>query len=139
MWMGLENIRSLIIARDQNFTAKISINFTGDNSVYVGYLDHFHLAPESDNYMISFSGYRSDVDKPLPSPFSGNDYSVLTGRPFCTPDRDCGECATGSNSGWWFSQSCAGVNWNLPAGDLVWPNESQMLSVDRVFVDLMLL
>ena len=137
MWLGLENIHSLTTSGGRDYTAKVYVTFAGNNSSYIGYLDHFQLASESDNYTITFSGFRSDINKPLQNPFivAGKDYSIA-GRHFCTPDKDCEGCATNSNSGWWFSQSCAGTNWNLPAGELVWPNGTQLVPVDRVFVDL---
>ena len=138
MWLGLENIRSLITVGGRSYAAKISVTFTGDDSSYIGYLDHFQLASESEHYTMNFSGFRSDVNKPLRDAFTeiGSDCTII-GLPFCTPDQDCGECATNSNSGWWFSQSCAGVNWNLPADGLVWPNGSQMIPVDKIFVDVL--
>ena len=139
MWLGLENIRSLITVGGRSYVAKISVTFTGDDTLYIGYLDHFQLASESRNYTINFSGFRSDVHKPLQDAFTevGSDYDSIIGRHFCTPDQDCGECATKSNSGWWFSRSCAGVNWNLPADGLVWPNGSQMILVDKILVDVL--
>ena len=121
MWLGLENIRSLINVGGRSYATKISVTFTGDDFSYIGYLDHFQLASESEHYTMNFSGFRNDVNKPLLDAFTemGSDYNSIIGRHFCTPGQDCGECATNSDSGWWFSQSCAGVNWNLPANGLV--------------------
>lgn len=137
MWLGLEKIRYLLNIRGERFTAKISVTFINDDMSYNGYLDDFYIASEAENYKLTFSGFRTEVGRPLPDAFTGTGATeTINERPFCTLDRDCGECASKSNSGWWFSYSCVGININSPANVLVWPNGSQSIPVEKINIDI---
>ena len=134
MWLGLEKIRQLLNVGDRTYTMRIAINFEGEATVYDGYLDGIQIASEEENYTITYSSFRTEGVYPLSDVFSED--KSISGRPFCTPDRDCGDCAKNSNSGWWFSSDCTGVNLNLPADELVWPREDQITSVDKISIDI---
>ena len=135
MWLGLEHMRQLLNVGGRLYTARIAVHFIGDDRVYDGYLDGVHIASEEDDYRITYSNFRTDGLNNLPDAFSETGRGI-NGQPFCTPDRDCGECAKDSNSGWWFSTSCAGVNINLPASKLVWPINGEPAAIAKVTVDI---
>lgn len=138
MWLGLEKIRYLLNIREERFTARISVTFKGDDVSYNGYLDDFYIASEENDFKLTYSGYRTEEAHPLPDVFTETGTNdTINGRPFCSPDKDCGECARNSNSGWWFTRSCAGININSPANSMIWPNGSRSIPVEKIIIDIL--
>ncbi|XP_061196732.1 microfibril-associated glycoprotein 4-like [Saccostrea echinata] len=107
-WLGLEDLHA--ITSQGGYDLRIDMKYNSQ-SFYVQYSD-FTIAPESDNYRMSYSLFKAGS--------TGNDLSWHNGQPFTTFDRDNDaneekyddpNCATAFYGAWWYA-SCHNSNLN---------------------------
>ena len=140
-WIGLENLRSILLNRDCSYTAHVTVYFVNETIRYEGLYNNIFVASEKENYTLTYTDFRVDLnisENALEDGFSGSGFNdSINGQPFCTVDRDCWGCSVNSNSsGWWFNSGCSYVNPAAPLDDMVWPRNSSLESVEIIFIRL---
>ena len=135
-FLGLDHIRSVLINSPYNHTAHVRVFFQNETVPFDGYYTNFSIDSAKHDYTLTYGTFIANTST-LEDGFSGSGYNdSINGQPFLTPDRDREQCARNSNSSWWFNIGCSYVIPTAPMEDLVWPRDSEMVPVDRLYLGL---
>ena len=122
-----------------NHTAKVTVIFQNDTMEYTGYYGNFFVDSEENSYILTYTNF-SAGEYPLDDGFSGSGQNdSANGQPFCPSSwsSDCGICSNSTFTGGWFGSGCYYVNPLTALNELVWPNTTVLLPVDKLYIDIM--
>ena len=137
-WIGLDKLHSILINSPYNHTAKVTVIFQNDSTEYTGYYGNFFVDSEQNSYTLTYTNFWAG-EYPLEDGLSGlAPNNSANGQPFCplSSSDTCGGCSTNTGKCWWFGSACGSVNLFSVLGELVWPNNSVIVPVFKLSVDI---
>ena len=118
-WMGLENLRQLILSTAEIDVLKVVVRFSNGTHLVTRRVHHenFQLSNETSGYSFTFSGTRltssqnktflsHDIPNDCLTPQNGSMFSTWDRDSDTNPDENCAKLA---GSGWWYldcNESC---------------------------------